>query len=100
MWATLWPDMLHTHRPALGGAAINTAAQIGAFVEPFGWGLAKDATGTFSLGLAGLAFAVLAAAGIFALMKHNVEGRRNAHSQSSFPVDTAQLQIERTDTRA
>lgn len=76
MWASLWPDLLHPRRLALGGAAINTASQIGAFAGPIAWGLAGDATGTFSVGLAGLALAVLAGAGVFALLMHSGKARR------------------------
>jgi ACS family tartrate transporter-like MFS transporter len=35
-------------------AAINTMSQIGAFVTPYAWGVAKDATGGFQAGLFGL----------------------------------------------
>jgi ACS family tartrate transporter-like MFS transporter len=51
--ASSWADVLHVRQLAVGAAAINTAWQIGAFLSPYGWGLAKDATGSFEAGLIG-----------------------------------------------
>jgi MFS-type transporter involved in bile tolerance (Atg22 family) len=42
-------------------AAINTLSQAGAFLFPFLWGRAADLTGSFHLGLIGLAAATAAA---------------------------------------
>lgn len=50
-----WPDLLPKHLLAVGCAAINTMSQLGAFLMPYAWGAARDATGGFELGLAGLA---------------------------------------------
>jgi ACS family tartrate transporter-like MFS transporter len=52
-----WPDLLPKHLLAVGGAAINTVSQLGAFLMPYAWGAARDATGGFEAGLAGLAIA-------------------------------------------
>ncbi|MBX3486153.1 MFS transporter, partial [Phenylobacterium sp.] len=41
---------------AVSFAAINTIGQIGSFVSPFAWGLARDATGGFHAGQAALPF--------------------------------------------
>ena len=49
-----WAEVLHVRELAVGAAAINTMAQIGAFVSPFAWGAAKDATGSFQAGLVAL----------------------------------------------
>lgn len=46
-----WADVLHERELAVGAAAINTMAQIGAFVMPFAWGALKDATGDYRAGL-------------------------------------------------
>jgi len=46
-----WADALHPRQLAVGGAAINTLWQIGSFLSPYGFGLAKDATGGFTMGL-------------------------------------------------
>jgi ACS family tartrate transporter-like MFS transporter len=60
----LWPDLLPLSKLAVGSAAINTMSQLGAFIMPVGWGMAKDVTGSYYLGLFGLAFAMLLALGI------------------------------------
>jgi len=53
---TSWADLLHPRQLAVGAAAINTLWQVGAFVSPYGFGLARDATGDFTMGLAASAF--------------------------------------------
>jgi len=52
-----WPDLLPRHLLAVGGAAINTVSQLGAFLMPYAWGAARDASGGFGIGLIGLAIA-------------------------------------------
>lgn len=47
-------DMVAARHMAVGTAAINTMSQIGAFLCPIAWGLARDATGTFRAGFIGL----------------------------------------------
>ncbi|MBL8555075.1 MAG: MFS transporter [Phenylobacterium sp.] len=49
---------------AVSFAAINTIGQIGSFLSPFAWGLAKDATGGFHAGQAALPFAFALAGGL------------------------------------
>jgi ACS family tartrate transporter-like MFS transporter len=49
-----WAEVLHVRELAVGAAAINTVSQIGAFVSPYAWGAAKDATGNFRTGLIAL----------------------------------------------
>lgn len=49
-----WADVIHVRELAVGAAAINTLSQIGAFVTPFAWGAARDATGSFQPGLIAL----------------------------------------------
>src|SRR6185295_12384690 len=56
---SLWPDMLHARLLAVGSAAINSMSQIAAFLMPYAWGVAKDATGTYQYGLIGLSLAML-----------------------------------------
>ena len=48
-----WADVLHVRQLAVGSAAINTLWQIGSFLSPYAWGVAKDATGDFRAGLIG-----------------------------------------------
>lgn len=70
-----WAEVLHVRELAVGAAAINTMSQIGAFVTPFGWGAAKDATGSFQAGLFALFFMTLAMAGLMLLLRKQVRGR-------------------------
>jgi len=51
--ATIWlapSDALSPRAMAISVAAINSIGQLGSFVSPWLWGLAKDATGSFRLG--------------------------------------------------
>ena len=77
-----WADMLHVRELAVGAAAINTVCQIGAFVRPVAWGLARDATGGYAAGLIGLAILALAGAGL-ALVIHGAARRRVAGSEEA-----------------
>ena len=66
--ASSWADVIHVRELAVGAAAINTLGNIGAFVMPYGWGIAKDATGNFQAASVALAItSVLLAALIFGL---------------------------------
>ncbi|AUW59768.1 MFS transporter [Sphingobium sp. SCG-1] len=57
----LWSDILHPRVRAVSVAAMNTMSQVGGFAMPFAWGVAKDATGDFRVGLIGLAVVTLVA---------------------------------------
>jgi ACS family tartrate transporter-like MFS transporter len=46
--------ILHPRSAAVGVAAINAVGQLGSFVLPALWGVARDATGSYHLGLATL----------------------------------------------
>jgi len=66
--ASSWADVIHVRELAVGAAAINTVGNIGAFVMPYGWGIARDATGTFQAATVALAVtSVLLTALIFGL---------------------------------
>jgi len=80
----LWPDLLPVRKLAVGCAAINTMSQIGAFVMPYAWGAAKDATGNYHAGLFGLAAASFAALLVAIAMQaqvRNADRRRAAKLQ-------------------
>jgi ACS family tartrate transporter-like MFS transporter len=64
-----WPDLLPNHLLAVGCAAINTVAQVGAFLMPLAWGAARDATGGFSFGLTGLSICAALAVGVALLAR-------------------------------
>lgn len=70
-----WAEVLHVRELAVGAAAINTVSQIGAFVAPYGWGAAKDATGSFQPALIGLSLVALLMSALILLLRHQVRGR-------------------------
>ena len=70
-----WAEVLHVRELAVGAAAINTMSQIGAFVAPFGWGIAKDATGSFQFALIGLSVVGMVMAAVIMLLRHQVRGK-------------------------
>lgn len=70
-----WAEVLHVRELAVGAAAINTICQIGAFVAPYGWGIAKDATGSFEPALITLSIVALPMAFLLLLLRHQVRGR-------------------------
>ncbi len=47
----LWADVLKDRRMAIGAAAISSVANIGVWLMPIGFGMAKDATGGYVAGL-------------------------------------------------
>jgi MFS transporter, ACS family, tartrate transporter len=53
MLVSSWADVLHVRELAVGSAAINTLWQIGGFLSPYAWGVAKDATGSYRTALIG-----------------------------------------------
>jgi ACS family tartrate transporter-like MFS transporter len=59
-------------------ATINTLAQLGAFLVPVLWGISKDATGSYHLGLSFLPILFLASAGITIHLRHQVRSRSAA----------------------
>lgn len=71
-----WAEALHVRELAVGAAAINTMAQIGAFVTPYAWGAAKDATGSFSTGLVLLFLMTVAQAVLILKLRRDLRGPR------------------------
>lgn len=57
-------ELLHPASAAVSIAAINSIGQLGSFISPYLWGIARDRTGSFQLGLMVLPFAYLIAAAI------------------------------------
>ena len=70
-----WADALHVRELAVGAAAINTLSQIGAFLAPYGWGAAKDATGDFQLALIALSVVALLMSALILLVRRQLHGR-------------------------
>jgi ACS family tartrate transporter-like MFS transporter len=65
-------------------AAINTLAQLGAFVAPVLWGMNKDATGSYTFGLAIVPLAFVASAALAWNLRRQI--RRKAVRMSGAPV--------------
>ena len=70
-----WAEVLHVRELAVGAAAINTMSQIGGFVAPFGWGIAKDATSSFQPALIALSIIAHAAAGLLMILRSQLRTR-------------------------
>jgi MFS transporter, ACS family, tartrate transporter len=70
-----WAEVLHVRELAVGAAAINTICQIGAFLAPFGWGIAKDATGSFEPALITMSITALPMAALLLILRHQVRGK-------------------------
>jgi MFS transporter, ACS family, tartrate transporter len=79
--ASSWADVLHPQQLAVGAAAINTMWQIGAFVSPYGFGLARDATGGFTLGLIDSAVVAGAQALLILYVRARVASERRARER-------------------
>jgi ACS family tartrate transporter-like MFS transporter len=67
--------ILHPRAAAVGVAAINALGQLGSFALPALWGVARDATGSYHLGLAGLAANFALAAAIVLLLRRQMKRR-------------------------
>ena len=70
--ASSWADVIHVRELAVGAAAINTVGNIGAFVMPYGWGVARDATGNFQVGLMALTASTILAGAFILLLRSRV----------------------------
>lgn len=70
-----WAEALHVRELAVGAAAINTLSQIGAFVAPYGWGAAKDTTGSFQLALIAFSVVALLMSALIMLLRRGLRGR-------------------------
>ncbi len=72
--ASIWPDVLHLRLLAVASAAANSLANVGGFIAPFLWGAARDATGSYRLGLMVLPAVYLLAAALIFNMRRQVRG--------------------------
>jgi ACS family tartrate transporter-like MFS transporter len=71
--ATFWlapGEVLAPRTLAISLAAINSVGQLGSFVSPVLWGMAKDATGSFHLGLSFLPIGYTFAAVLVLWLRH------------------------------
>jgi len=77
--ATFWlapGEVLAMRSMAVSVAAINSIGQLGSFVSPFLWGIAKDATGSFHLGITLLPIGYTVAALLVVLLGRRTSARR------------------------
>lgn len=75
IWAMFWlapGELLALRSLAVSIAAINSVGQLGSFVSPLLWGVAKDVTGSFRLGLALLPAGFLVAATLVLWLRRHV----------------------------
>ena len=63
-------DTLHGSAAAGGLAAINTIGQMGSFFGPVAWGMAKDHTGSYRLGLLSVSLLYMSAAVLLLVMRY------------------------------
>ena len=70
--ASSWADILHVRQLAVGAAAINTMGNIGAFLMPYSWGVAKDATGSYQTGLVALTITMVLLAALILLLRGRI----------------------------
>jgi nitrate/nitrite transporter NarK len=76
-----WPtpgELLDPRAASVGVAAINAIGQVGSFVAPVLWGMAKDRTGDYRLGLRVLPFAFLIGAILVLWLRTHVRARDRA----------------------
>jgi ACS family tartrate transporter-like MFS transporter len=81
-----WADVLHIREVAVGSAAINTLWQIGSFLSPFGWGVAKDATGNFRAGLIGASVLAMSEALLILYLRARVMSERRERALGPSPA--------------
>ncbi len=72
----LWTDVLPPAMLAVGTAAINSMNQVGGFLGPWLWGVSKDATGGYRVGLAALAVAMALSVVLTVVLRRQVDPRR------------------------
>ncbi len=84
--ATFWlvpGELLAPASLAISVAFINSVGQLGSFVSPVLWGMAKDATGGFRLGLSLLPLGFLLAATLVLWLRHQLGFHRTALAPES-----------------
>ena len=67
-------------------AGVNTLAQLGAFVAPILWGISKDSTGSYNMGLAMVPIAFIASAAVAANVRRQVHRNHRLVTPALEPV--------------
>lgn len=83
---TSWADVLPVRELAVGSAAINTLWQIGSFLSPYAWGVAKDATGDFRAGLIGASILAVGQALLILYVRARVMSERRERALGQSPA--------------
>ncbi|WP_326812713.1 MFS transporter [Streptomyces scopuliridis] len=96
-----WPIVQRTLHPmaiGVGIALINSLANLGGFVAPYGFGLVEERTGSTAWGLIALAaFSALAAVGAFFLSDAPAEGRKeDGKGRTEGTPEAAPVQTRKT----
>ncbi len=73
--SSAWTDVMTKAELAVGAAAINTIAQIGAFVTPYAFGKLRDGTGSFDAGLYAIAAMASGSAALIWVLRQQVQNR-------------------------
>jgi MFS transporter, ACS family, tartrate transporter len=76
-------DRLRGRSAAAGLAAVGSIGMLGAFIGPFAWGVAKDHTGTYQVGLLSLSVCFTAAAILLLLIRRKARSARSAASSAA-----------------
>jgi ACS family tartrate transporter-like MFS transporter len=71
-------DVLHGRSAAVGVAAIGSIGMVGSFIGPYAWGIAKDFTGSYQVGLLSLALPHIVAAMIVLVVRHRARSNHTA----------------------
>lgn len=82
----VWTDVLQARQLAIGAAAINTVNQIGVFVVPIGFGMMKDATGSYDAGIFVLVGMLILALPVSAILKRSLASRNQLSTDSAIPA--------------
>ncbi len=83
------PDVLHPRELAVGTAAINTLWQVGSFLSPWFFGLARDATGAYRAGLLACALVGLVQCGLIFYARHQLLTERRLRTLALTPQPAA-----------
>jgi ACS family tartrate transporter-like MFS transporter len=81
-----WADVLHVRQLAVGSAAINTLWQMGSFLSPYAWGVARDATGDFRAGLIGASLVAGTEALLILYVRARVISERRERAPGQLPA--------------
>ena len=80
-------DSLRGKTAAVGLAAVGSIGMLGAFIGPYAWGLARDLTGSYKVGLLSTAVSYFSAAALLLLIRHRARRSQPTTSMSAAVAD-------------